>query len=265
MGIPVKYRWWLVTILIVGTLLLISSLALDRPNVVWEFSKPHCPHCRHEVAAYSHRCADCNSEFDWTATSGTQSPISTDSLSMLEAEWVHGRVKELGLEPAALRVAKALGISAAAATEFLQNVGRGDCGLCGGSKKDLSAEDLETADVCPCCFGSGDSVACGGDRRVRVGDPIAHRALLDYMGRMRDLVRGRAVTAPGELAKEARRLAEAFLTMHAGTAEAALIHYWQDIGQPSLSANGLVFPRRPVTMVGRQRLDKMLEALQAQP
>ncbi len=265
MGIPVKYRWWLVTILIVGTLLLISSLALDRPNVVWEAFKPHCPHCRHEVAAYSHRCADCNSEFDWTATSGTQSPISTNSLSVLEAEWVHGRVKELGLEPAAARVAKALGLTDAAATEFLQNVGRGDCGLCGGSKKDLASEDLAKADVCPCCFGSGDSVTCGGDRRVRVGDPIAHRALLDYKATMADLMRGRAVTAPGEVAKEARRLAEAFLTIHAGTAEAAEIVYWKDIDQPVFTGDGQINARRAVSAVGRERLNKVLEALQSRP
>ena len=56
MGIPAQSRWWVVTLLIVGVLVLISALALDRPNVVWSDGVPECPHCRHEVRHYSHRC-----------------------------------------------------------------------------------------------------------------------------------------------------------------------------------------------------------------
>ncbi len=86
MAIPVGSRWWIVTLLIIGTLLLISALALDRPNVVWQGYVPHCPHCRHEVSEFSSRCADCRGELDWFTASDEQRPIYQDSLSVFKSE-----------------------------------------------------------------------------------------------------------------------------------------------------------------------------------
>ena len=168
MHVPASSRWWILTLLIVGTLLLISALALDRPNVVWQSHQPHCPHCRHVVEEYSSRCGDCRGEFDWVIAGKEQSPISTDSLSALDAEWLHARVEELGLETAASRVSDWTGLSTEAATEYVQSVGRGDCGHCGGTTQYLDAEKPEDRETCPCCFGACNSVAFEGDRRVRL-------------------------------------------------------------------------------------------------
>lgn len=263
MAIPVGSRWWIVTLLIIGTLLLVSALALDRPNVVWQGHLPHCPHCRHEVSEFSSRCADCRGEFDWVIAGDEQSPISIDSLSVLESEWVHDRVEELGLEEAARRVAEYTGLSEEAASEYVQSVGRGDCGWCGGTKRDLSIAEPEAPDVCPCCFGSGNSVACGGDRRVRLGDPTARRAFLTHKAELDDLV---GSVATGERrTQEARRLAEEFLTVHAGTQEAAQIIFWGDIAEPrGTPGDALAAPRR-ATRVARSRLDLVLKALRPGP
>ncbi len=265
MGIPVKSRWWIFSLVIVGVLLLISALALDRPNVIWDAYKPHCPRCRHEVAFYSHRCPDCRSDFDWTVAGKDESPISGDSLSVLEAEWVRARVEALGLETAARVVAGATKLSVAAATEYVQRVGRGDCGWCGGTKRDLAADDFEEAPPCPCCLGTGDSVACAGDRRVRLGDPTAHRAWRVYEAAMQDLLQPAAHVLAGERGKEARRLGEAFLRVHAGSREAARVLFWGDIAAPRLTAQDGPRPPRTVSEVAHGRLVRVLRALEAQP
>jgi len=265
MGIPVKSRWWLLSLLVVGVLLLISALALDPPNVVWDGYKPHCPFCLHEVEPYSHRCADCRGDFDWTVASKDASPISQDSLSVLEAEWVRARVEALGLEEATRLVADATGLSTQAAEAYVQRVGRGDCGWCGGTKKDLSASDLEEAPPCPCCLGTGDSVACAGDRHVRIGDPTAHHALARYRAAMADILRDDGTVLASERASEARRLGEEFLHLHAGTLEAAHILYWGDIASPRTQGGRAHLAPRTVTEVARGRLDQVLKALQAQP
>jgi len=263
MTIPVRSRWWIVTLLIVGALLLISALALDRPNVVWEAYKPHCPHCRHEVMEFSGRCADCGGEFDWVVAPQAQSPLSADSLSVLESEWVHDRLAELGLEVAAKRVADATGLTEEASAEYVQSVTRGDCGWCGGTKRDLSKPKLEQPVVCPCCLGTGDSVACGGDRRVRIGDPTARSAFLTYKEELEDLIRSEATGV--RRAEEAKRLAEEFLTLHAGTLEAAQIVYWGDVAAAEASGSRSPASLRTVTRVARSRLDAVLKALRAGP
>jgi predicted amidophosphoribosyltransferase len=260
MDVPASSRWWILTLLIVGTLLLISALALDRPNVVWQAHEPHCPHCRHVVSEFSNRCADCRGEFDWVIAGQEQSPISQDSLSALDAEWLHARVEELGLETAAKRVAEITGLSEEAAAEYVQTVGRGDCGCCGGTKRDLASEKPEQKEPCPCCFGTGNSVACDGDRRVRLGDPTARRAYLAYAEELDDLLSSEA--APSDRAKEARRLAEEFLLLHAGSAEAARILFWGDVLSPPENNGGR--PRR-TTDVATQRLELVRKALRAAP
>ncbi len=55
MAIPAASRWWIATLLIIGILVAISALALDRPNVVWNDGEPHCPACRKQVEYYSSR------------------------------------------------------------------------------------------------------------------------------------------------------------------------------------------------------------------
>ena len=244
MGIPAQSRWWVFTLIVIGALVLISMLALDRPNVIWSGMTPECPHCRHEVRPYAHRCADCGGEFDWVVPGDEESPISSASLSAQEAEWVRDRVKALTIEGAARRVADATGLSVEAATLYLETLGQGDCGLCGGTRRDLSGPLDETTE-CPGCFGSGDCVECGGDRRIRVGDQRAARALETYERELADVLGSKV---PDDVKRAAaRRLARTFLTSHEGTAQAASIRF--DLG-PEV-----------IVDVARRRLDQVLTAL----
>lgn len=264
MGIPAQSRWWVFTLVVVGILVLISMLALDRPNVIWAGTSPECPHCRHEVRAYSHRCGDCGGEFDWVVPSDEESPISTASLSAQEAEWVRDRVKALTPEVAAQRVAKATGLSSEAAGIYLETVGRGDCGWCGGTRSDLAAT-ADEASECPACFGSGDCVNCGGDRRIRIGDPRAARALVVYKRELADIVQSRV---PDEVKLQgAQRLAREFLASHEGTLEAGQIVFWPQLlprvvgdvgpggGRKVAEGGGTVMTH------ARRRLDAVLGAL----
>lgn len=226
MGIPAQSRWWVFTLIVIGALVLISMLALDRPDVIWAGTTPECPHCRHEVRPYAHRCADCGGEFDWASPGEEDSPISSASLSAQEAEWVRDRVKALTPEVAAQRVAEATGLRLEVATLYLETLGQGDCGWCGGTRRDPAAPDGETGE-CPACFGSGDCVECGGDRRIRIGDQRAARALASYERELADIL---ASKVPDDVKlDEARRLARTFLASHEGTAEAARIRFWPDL------------------------------------
>jgi len=259
MGIPAKSRWWVLTLAVIGVLVLISMLALDRPNVVWTGETPQCPHCRHEVTYYSHRCADCAGEFDWFTPSEDEAPISSASLSAQEAEWVRERVKVLGPDEAARRVAADTGLTLKAAGAYLASVGRGDCGWCGGTRRDLSAaEDPE--ETCPACFGSAHCVACGGDRRVRIGDERAARALRAYKRELGDLL---ASGVPAEVKRqEGRRLAREFLASHEGTREAESILFWPNL-LPRVRGGSLATVGQTIVRQSRLRLDVVLKALRA--
>lgn len=254
MGIPAQSRWWVLTLAVIGILVLISMLALDRPNVIWLGDEPQCPHCRHDVQPYSHRCADCGGEFDWFTPGEDEGPISSASLSAQEAEWVRDRVKALGPEEAARRVAEATDLSAEAAAEYLASVGRGDCGWCGGTRRDLSA-GAKPDDVCPGCFGGGNSVACGGDRRVRIGDERAARALVVYKRELADLLASHVPVAVKHT--EGRRLAREFLSAHEGTREAESILFWPrvPVGQEAVAVG------EAIVWKGRERLNAILQAL----
>lgn len=256
MTIPVQSRWWIATLVIVGALVLISALALDKPNTVWAVEKPYCPFCRHEVQPYSSRCADCNGEFDWVVCPEEQSPICADSLSVLQAEWVAGRIEALGPERAIERVARATGLSADKAEAYLHSVGRGDCGWCGGTKVDLASDKpLEDAEPCPACLGTGRCTGCGGDRRVRLGDPAAARALGAYRAELADLVQMQVPMAPERARAEARRLAQRFLESHAGTREAHGIFFWQTVDAAGQSG-------KTVAEACRARLERVARHLQ---
>ena len=254
MGIPAQSRWWVLTLLIVGVLVLISALALDRPDVVWSDGVPECPHCRHQVRPYSHRCAECGAEFDWVVATHDQSPLSSYSLSAQEADWIRDRVQALGLEVAARRAAAATGLTEEAAVSYLGSVGRGDCGWCGGTQRDLDLPATEKLVVCPACFGTGHSVDCGGDRHVGIGRQSAAVALARYRQLLADLERARIPDATKRA--EARRLAEVFLASHEGTHEAGEILFWPTIGAD-------LDPAATDTIVThtRARLDKVLDAL----
>ena len=262
MAIPVQSRWWIATLLVVLVLVLISALALDQPDVVWSDATPYCPFCRNVVRLYSHRCAECNGEFDWVVASKEESPISSDSLSVLAAEWLRERVKALGPEESAARASKATGLPAWAADAYLHSIGRGDCGWCGGTRKDLASQaSLEDADTCSACFGTGRSIGCGGDRRVRLGDQSAARALAAYAAELHDLDLNAGPTSPDAKRKEARRLAERFLTVHAGTPEAQDIVFWPRAVAPSDWQGALGYVAPTVSEVCRARLRAVVKAL----
>ena len=250
MGIPAQSRWWVFTLIVIGVLVLISMLALDRPNVVWSGTTAECPHCRHEVRSYAHRCADCGGEFDWVSPSDENSPISSASLSAQEAEWVRDRVRDLTPEVAAKRVADATGLSLESATLYLESLGQGDCGWCGGSRRDLTKPTTETTE-CPACFGTGDCVECGGDRRIRIGDQRADRALKAYERELADLLKSKV---PDEVKlEEAKVLARAFLASHEGTAQAAKVRFWVELLGEGTS----------IVDAARGRVDLVLGALKA--
>lgn len=255
MAIPAGARWWIATLVIVGLLLAISALALDRPNVVWDGHEPHCPKCRKAVEMHSSRCAACATEFDWVASSDEQSPLSAASLSALEAEWLRERVTALGPEEAARLVAESTGLGPEAALEYI-SVGQGNCGWCGGTRKDLSSEDLKQADACAMCLGTGKSIACGGDRRVTLGNWAAERAIQAYEEEMRELLT--ADLDAKVVRDEARRLAESFLRRFAGTEQASRVYFWPLV-RPRTGPD----PSHRAVAIGRKRLSDALRSLRA--
>ena len=135
MAIPRSLWWLLVTGFIVLALVGLSMLALDKPNAVWADGVPHCPHCRHEVPFYAHRCQTCREEFDWVATPDEDSPVCDACLTEAEAEILRSRVAALGADATA-RVATALEIPPRSAGEWLNAIKPGACGwwprACGG-------------------------------------------------------------------------------------------------------------------------------------
>jgi hypothetical protein len=264
-GIKPEFRWWMLTVLVVLVLLLLSALALDRPNVVWMRGEPHCPQCREEVPFQSQRCPHCREQYDWTVAPDEESPVSRWSLSSLEADVLRERVAALGPEESARRVAAALAVTPEAATAYLTAVGRGRCGWCGGTGLDLEA-GAERGAACPACLGKGQCVACGGDRRIRVGDEQARRDFETYRTGILDI--------PGILDVErqkaaARRLAEEFLRRHAGTIQATEVLFWPEwrmpAERPDPTAAGVRLegygPR--VVEAARRRLDLVLARLLA--
>lgn len=253
MAIPAASRWWIATLVIVGLLLAISALALDRPNVVWDAHKPHCPSCRKGVEMHSSRCAACGGDFDWVVSTGEQSPLSRNSLSVLEVEWLRERVATLGAETAARHVAASTELSSEAALQYLA-VGHGNCGWCGGTRKDLSAADLEEADACPMCLGTGQSIDSGGDRRVTLGNWAAERAIQAYEADMYALLRTSLPAATVQ--EEARRLSESFLRRFVGTRQAARVYFWPHV-KPGAGRQD----ENRAVRVGRKRLTDVISAL----
>lgn len=253
MAVRPESRWWIVLLVLVGLLLGISALALNRPDVVWSGAQPHCPHCRRTVEPFGTRCPTCREEYDWAVAPDEDSPISRWSLSPLEERHLRARIALLGKDAAQERVARALELSPAAAAAYLERVGSGRCGWCGGTGRDLGAGSDAKDAGCPACFGAGACIACGGDHRVRLGDATAARDMERYLQAVAALGPG---VDPEEQRAEVRSLGRAFLGAHTGTAEAARILFAP-----------LWAPDRPVRTVEacRSRLDAVLQALAAPP
>ena len=272
MAVRPEFRWWILTLVLVGVLVGISLLAMDRPNVVWRDGQPSCPHCRSAVNAFSSRCATCEEPFDWTVAPDDDSPLSPWSLSTLEAKALVDRVIALGEDVAAQRVATALGLEPDAAEAYLDAVGRGRCGYCGGTGIALDAKPSRRSDPCPVCLGQGACIACNGDRRMRVGDEAAFRALRQYVEALDDLD---AALPPAVRREEARKLGDAFVRRYAGTVEATLILFEPGL-QRSVPSQLDLQAASPATVLGvaqrgysddsavgaaRRRLDAVLEAV----
>lgn len=253
MAIPRSMGWLVVTGVIVLTLVGLSVFALDRPDAVWTEGKPACPHCRTDVPHFAHRCPTCREEFDWVVTPDEAQPLCTHCLSPGQEDWVRERKRALGEDAAVERVAKTFSVTPAAAAEYLGVVGRGQCGACGGTGLDVTAEGAEIL-ACPVCFGGQRCVACGGDRRVVLGDEPAHGAIQRYRAVVRgvDLAHTPLVAARREL-KDAAAL---FLRRHRGTSGVAELLHWPAFvpasGQP---------PRRALTEAD-ERLSALLRALE---
>ena len=261
MGMPRPARWLLVTALVMGGLVALSLLALDRDNVVWSAYQPHCPFCRNDVKWYSTRCPACDRDFDWTAAPEDDSPICTDCLSPGEDEHVRARRKAL-TEPVVLdRVSKALAITPEAAAEYLKRFGRGDCGWCGGSGKDLSAPTKPEAppEPCPVCFGGKKCITCGGDRRVRIGQEGADQSIRRY-GESIEALNGE-IQAPVERQREdVRRETEKFVSRWSGAAEARRLVFWPTYPE-NMRADAS--RRRLAVDVVKSRVRRVIEALDA--
>lgn len=214
-----KSMAWLVVIgAITLALVGLSFVALDKDNVVWRDGRALCPHCRTAVPAGSHRCPTCREEFDWVVPADEDSPVCAYCLSPGEDDLLRERRKALGEADAVARVAAATGLSEAGATAYLRAAGRGQCGWCGGSGRDLARADAADA-LCPVCFGAKHCVFCGGDRRVRVGVEAAARDVSRYRGFVDGLAGD--LSSPAATRKEVAGWNEAFLKAHTGEEEAA--------------------------------------------
>jgi hypothetical protein len=258
-AIPASSRWWIGTLLVLVLLLGLSALALDRPNVVWFRGEPQCPSCRKVVERYSHQCAACRSEFDWTVSPAENSPLSAWSLSPVEFEHLGALRAALGREEAARRVAARFGIPDEAAARWLTAAAPGRCGFCGGTGSDLGAAPEASASSCPVCFGSGACIACGGDRHVRLGDWGAARALEGYEREAADLLQSHVPAAARR--ERLRALTEEFLRLHAGSEEAGRLPHWVEAAERAERGASWVSAARAVE-IARGRIDAALEALE---
>jgi hypothetical protein len=241
-------------VVVIGVLAGISALALIRTDVVWLGGVAHCPHCRSAVEPYSSRCKTCREQYAWQVASDEDSPISPWSLSALEDQVLQARVAALGREASAARVAQALGVTPAAASEYLDKVSFGRCGWCGGTERDLAVGPPQR-EPCPACLGRGACIACDGDRRMRRGEEGAARSLHRYRSAMTDL----SALAPESVQRRAaRRQTELFLERWHGTEQATEIWFWPEWKSHGGTADA---PARRAVEAARSRLDKVLGAL----
>lgn len=221
MGVRPEHRWLLLTAVIVGALLLLSALAMDRPNVVWIEGQPHCPGCRNQVEWYSTRCPHCGFEFDWVTADEEDSPVSPYILKADEERALKAAVEDLGADEAAKRVAAATGLSPEDAGTWLASIRRGVCGYCAGTGKHLGGEG-----DCPCSLGTSDTCVSVDDEdtlRVRLGDEEAARDLRRLVLAVEAMGPASAGDAGAGDREAIRELVRDYLDDHAGSVEAAQI------------------------------------------
>ncbi len=259
MPIPLYARWWVVTLLIVGVLIGISALAVDRPNVVWSHATPHCPSCRKEVEPFGQRCPHCEGLFDWVPAPEGEMPLSSFSMSEEEFQYLGQLRERWGRDAAAAHVATRLGLSPQAAARWLTAAAPGRCGLCGGTGEDLATSAIDKVVPCELCFGAGACIACGGDRRMRLGEMDAAHGLEQFQRNAAALLRAHV---PLEQRRSAlRRLAEGFVKRYAGTVEAAQLPDWRAAAERA--GRGQVWDSAPLAVdVARRRIDEVLDALE---
>jgi hypothetical protein len=254
MAIRPEFRWLLMTAVIVGLLLSISAMAMDRPNVVWMGGEPACPSCRTTTNMFATRCPTCATDFDWEFAPDEDSPISGHSLSSMEEQELHDATTRLGAEEVKRRVVRALGVAPARAEAYLARLRQGRCGYCGGTGEDLSAESGGECDV---CFGRGACIASGGDGRMRLGDESAALAYRRMLAQI-EALDGRG--SPEMVLPIVRRLCRAFLLAHPGTVEASQTPFWRDAERHAVSrlAND---PPSSAADEARGRIEAVLEAV----
>jgi hypothetical protein len=219
--------WWLlVTGLVVGALVGLSFLALDKPNVVWSAepgSPALCPQCRNEVKWYAHRCPTCREEFDWVVSPEEDSPWCRSCLTSEEGRWLAARRKALGEAAAVAKVAAATGLTTDGAKAWLRSMGPGQCGWCGGTGREGA-----TGSIGPCavCFGESHCIVCDESLHVRRGNERAGREWERMAAHWSALSRSHAEV---DLQALVRGDAQEFLKHGTGTEEATLLPFWPDV------------------------------------
>ena len=256
MGVRPEHRWLLLTALIVGALLLLSALAMNRPNVVWADAKPHCPGCRHEVKPYANRCSDCRFEFDWVVADEEDSPVSPFILSADEQRAFKAAVEALGEEKAAKRVATATGLSATDAARYLDRLTRSSCGYCAGTGAHLGGSG-----DCPVCFGHDTCVSVDDEDtlRIRLGDEDAARDLRRLKLTLQGLGRPAKGDAGASARAEIRELLEDYMDDHAGSIEATQVPV-----PGALLGDESAGIQSTTGALARSRIVRVLKALQAE-
>jgi len=158
-------KWLIFTGACVAVLVTLGILAVDERNVIWEGRTPLCPYCRSELPNQAIVCKECGRSIDWVSHSET-------------CRWCLSRKDVEHMTNLFDRLKVAKGPLPGELREFPQAYFRtmeaGACAYCGGLGK-VMVDGKEV--TCPVCRGARRCIACGGDRRVELGDPVAARHL----------------------------------------------------------------------------------------
>jgi hypothetical protein len=160
-------KWLAFTGASVAMLIALGILAVDERDVVWEGRQVFCPYCRAELRPLALACNECRRTFDWV----THRETCRWCLPRADVEHLNAMFEELSIEEEPLP-----GALQAFPMAFFRAMDEGTCTFCGGVGSVLEGE----AEVdCSICRGDKSCIGCGGDRVVILGDPGAHRSLLE--------------------------------------------------------------------------------------
>ncbi len=191
------WRWLLFGVGLVALLTLLTIVAMDQDNVVWENGKALCPHCRAEAPSYSDRCATCKQNYEWT-----RKEVMCDlCLTKTDIARIHAtrqRVEKDAGETPDAETARYL--------RWAETISQGDCVNCGGTGRDLTQPEGTDPRPCPVCLGKDQCVLCAGDGLVWIGDLDAHRDLIAHREQRREL-EGQLDSAPLDKLVDAMRSA----------------------------------------------------------